>query len=325
MANPNPTYADVLASAMQKIETPLTDSVSNKIALYAHLKDNDGVKPVDGGPSIVQPVEYASNETYIRYSGGQLLNITPQSVLTALQYPWKQIAISVSATGYDLMVNSGSSQVFDYMESLMKNAEHSFLNNYNSDLISDGSADGGKQIGGLQLLIADDPTTGTVAGIDRATWEFARNQASEKSGVNVTSVTNIYQYYSALWLACAAVNGKTSIIFADDNHYSLYEQAVFSIARIMQDGGKMAKLGFEALKFKTAEVVYQPTITGMPANHSYFVDGRYLKIRPHKKRNMVPLGGARESVNQDAVIKLIGHMGNETASNLRVHGVLFDS
>jgi hypothetical protein len=41
-------------------------------------------------------------------------------------------------------------------------------NNLSADMYSDGTATSGKQIGGLQLLVADTPTTGTVGGINRA-------------------------------------------------------------------------------------------------------------------------------------------------------------
>jgi hypothetical protein len=33
---------------------------------------------------------------------------------------------------------------------------------------------------------------------------------------------------------------------------------------------------------------------------------KYLMFRPHKDRNFVPIGGERQAVNQDAIVKLIG-------------------
>ena len=40
----------------------------------------------DGGLSIVTPLEYASNSTYQRYSGYDVLNINAVDVLTAAEY-----------------------------------------------------------------------------------------------------------------------------------------------------------------------------------------------------------------------------------------------
>lgn len=41
----------------------------------------------------------------------------------------------------------------------------------------------------------------------------------------------------------------------------------------------------------------------------------YIHFRPHARRNFVPIGGERQSVNQDAIVKLIGWAGNLTVSN----------
>ena len=49
---------------------------------------------------------------------------------------------------------------------------------------------------------------------------------------------------------------------------------------------------------------------------------KYLFFRPHADRNFVPIGGERQSVNQDAIVKLIGWAGNMTSSGPRFCGVL---
>jgi len=49
---------------------------------------------------------------------------------------------------------------------------------------------------------------------------------------------------------------------------------------------------------------------------------KYIYWRPHARRNMVPLDPDRFSVNQDAMIRLIGWAGNMTLSNAFLQGVL---
>jgi hypothetical protein len=56
----------------------------------------------------------------------------------------------------------------------------------------------------------------------------------------------------------------------------------------------------------------------------YFLNTKYLRFRPHRDRNFVPIGGDRQSVNQDAIVKLIGWAGNITCSAARQQGVLTD-
>lgn len=50
----------------------------------------------------------------------------------------------------------------------------------------------------------------------------------------------------------------------------------------------------------------------------------YLFWRPHRDRDMVPLEKVN-SINQDATVQLIIWMGNMTASNRQLQGVMFQT
>ncbi len=69
----------------------------------------------------------------------------------------------------------GKERMINLLDSRIGNAERTMTNNISNDCYSTGTADGGKQIGGLQLLVADIADSGTVGGIDPATWAFWRN------------------------------------------------------------------------------------------------------------------------------------------------------
>jgi hypothetical protein len=45
-------------------------------------------------------------------------------------------------------------------------------------------------------------------------------------------------------------------------------------------------------------------------------------FRPHADRNFVPIGGERQAINQDAVVKLVGWAGNLTSRGPQFCGVL---
>jgi hypothetical protein len=70
------------------------------------LSQKGKIKPFDGGQAIVQEMEYSENGTYKRYSGYDILNITPQDVFTAAQYPIAQAAAAVSISGLEMLQNS---------------------------------------------------------------------------------------------------------------------------------------------------------------------------------------------------------------------------
>lgn len=319
---PSPNYSEILSLTMQKLEPELADSVTNNNAFTSTLKKYDMIKPFDGGPKIVQPLEYAENGSYTRYSGYEPIDITPSDTFTAAEFAYKQVALSVSASGLELLQNSGSSQAFDLLESRIMNAKHTYENNFHIDCLSDGTASGGKQLGGLALNLANDQTTGTVGGINKANWTFWRAQTKTAT----LSATNIQAQMNALWLLCARYGAKTKVILADDTTFGYYETSLQNIVRLVDPKkGSLGAMGFSSYAYKDAEVVYVPTIAGMASTKMYFLDPYCISLRPHKDRNLTLLNPDRHSVNQDAIIKLQAWAGNITYLNNRKLGVLYNS
>jgi hypothetical protein len=323
MASPNASFGELLSVTVQMLEDELFDNILTKNASGAMLKQYKCVKPKDGGPSIVIPIMYAENGSYKRYSGPQQLNTSANDVFTSFQYEWKQVALNIQANGREVLQNMGKSQNRDLIKSRIENAKMSFENNFNEDLCSDGTADGGLQVGGWQLLIADDPTTGTVGGISRSAYTFARNARyrATTDGGSALSASNIVQYMDRLDIAIQAYRGKTKVILADDVTYGFYESAVHPLQRLTDPNAALAKLGFNTYKYKSAEVILEPSVAGMPASTMYFIDPDVVELCPHADRNLVRLP-KRESFNQDASIEYLAWMGALCVKNFRRLGVL---
>ena len=187
---PSPNLSEIVTTTLRNRSKKLADNVTENNAVLYRLKEKGKIKPVSGGRTIVQELEYAENGTYKRYSGYENLDISPSDVFTAAEFDFKQAAVAVSISGLEQLQNSGSDALLDLLEGRINNAEKTMVNNIAADMYSDGTADGGKQIGGLQLLVADDPTTGTVGGINRASYSFWRNatyDASTDGGAAATS------------------------------------------------------------------------------------------------------------------------------------------
>ena len=324
MASPN--LSELVTTTLRNRSGVLADNVTDNNALLGRLRKRGNVKTVSGGRNIVQELEYAENGTFKRYSGYEQLNISPSDVFTAAEFDWKQAAVAVSASGLETDIqNTGDEAIIDLLESRIKNAERTMVNNIASDVYSDGTADGGKQIGGLQLLIADDPTTGTVGGINRATYSFWQNAVYDATsdGGGAATASNIQSYMNALYVQLVRGNDAPDLIVADNNYYNLYLESLQAIQRVTSPD--MAEAGFNSLKYMNADVVLDGGQGGnCPADHMYFLNTNYIHFRPSSKRNFVPLGDERHSTNQDAMVKLIGFAGNMTVSNASLQGVLKD-
>lgn len=320
MASPNSNFSELLSLTVQELEDELFDQILAKNATTAMLKEYGQVSPKDGGPKIVIPIMYAENGSYKRYSGAEQLNTTSNDVFSAFEYAWKQIAINIQAHGLEMLQNMGRSQHRELIKARVMNAKASFENNFNEDLLSDGSAT--NQIGGLQLLIAD-AGTGTVGGVLRSSYSFAKNAfyRATTDGGAALAATNIVTYMDALDVTIQAYRGKTKLILADDVTYKFFEAAVHPLQRLTEPTGTLGKIGFNTYKYKQAEVVLEPQVAGMPASTMYFIDPEVLELCPHSARNLVRLP-KRESWNQDAQIEYLAWCGNLCAKNFRRLGVL---
>ena len=151
----SPNLDEITTTTLRNRSKKLADNVSDNNALLKRLKERGNMRPVSGGRTIVQELEYAENATYTRYSGYEKLNISPSDVFSAAEFNWKQSAVAVTISGLEQLQNAGSDAIIDLLESRIKNAERTFMNSMSTDIYSDGTASSGKQIGGLQLLVAD--------------------------------------------------------------------------------------------------------------------------------------------------------------------------
>ena len=204
-------------------------------------------------------------------------------------------------------------------EKRIANAEKTLINKMAAAVYGDGTGSSGKEIGGLALLVADDPTSGTVGGIDRSATgnEFWRNQV--ESG-DITK-DNIKQLMSNVYFKCSRGSDKPDLIVCDDTLYSIYESTLMDLQRFSDP--KIAEAGFISSRFKGADVVYDGGQGGnCPENHMYFLNTDYIYLRTHKDRDMTVIGGDRRAVNQDALYRIVGWAGNLTMSNAALQGVL---
>lgn len=314
----NANYNDIFTTTIENRSKKLADNITKNNALLSRLSAKGKIRPIDGGSKILEELEYGEGDL-VWYGGFDAINYSPKQLFTAAEFGLKLCAVPVAISGEDLLKNSGKEQVIDLFEKRIGNAEKTMRNKLSAALYSDGTGSDGKEIGGLSLLVADDPTSGTVGNINRATGgnEFWRNQAKSAA---VTAET-IRSEMDAMFLACCRGTDKPDLIVADNTMYSLYEQSLTPQQRFTDP--KLAEAGFTTLKYKGADVIFDGGQGGAcPANHMYFLNTDYIYLRPHKDRNMKAIGGDRMAINQDALYKIIGWAGNMTMSNASLQGVL---
>lgn len=321
----DPGLSEIVTSTLRDRSKVVADNNTNNNAILRRLNKRGNIKYWNGGRTIVQELDYAGNNTYTRYSGADVLDISPQTVLTAAEYNPKQAAVSVNITGLEELQNSGPEAIIELLEARIRNAEGAMMNGLAADMYSAGTASSGKQIGGLQLIVAT-TNTNTVGGISGSAWPFWRNVSYSASGngspATAESSTSIIPHWNDIWAQTTRGNDVCDLIMASNQSYNFYRGALQAIQRFTSSDD--AEAGFTSLKYGGADVVLDGGIGGnVPSNYAYFLNTKYLFWRPHSKRNIVPLDDGRFSVNQDAMVKLIVWAGNLTCSSRRQQAVYY--
>jgi len=330
MAFANSAVTDIIATTIQQRSGELADNLTNNNALLKRLKARGNVRPVSGGNVILEEIMYNDTTTNNAnsYSGYELINISPDSPISAAQFSLTQYADAVTMSGLEMLQNSGKEQIIDLLDGRMAVSEARLLNRIAGDIYLDGTGNGGKNITGLAAAVPD-TNTNVYGGIDRNTtigafWKNVVYSGVTNGGAAV-SAANIQAYMTALSLQLVRGNDKADLIVADNNYYSFYVNSLQAIQRIAS--AEEAGAGFASLKFygggTSADVVLDGGIgASATANHMWFLNTKFIFLRPHKDRNFVPIGGERQAINQDAIVKLIGWAGNLTCSGAQFQGVL---
>lgn len=315
----NPNYNSLISSTLDKfMKNSVTSSVIGNNALLRTLQNKGKIVHETGGRNFQENIAYASNSTVQFQNPTDLLDTTPQDEFTSAIFAQKMITGTDQISTKELLQNAGDSRIFNLLEGKRKNLMDTLKNQLGVALYSDGTGSGGKTIGGLQLLVADDPTTGTVGGIDRSTNAFWRNQVydfSTSAGGNA-SASNIQAGMNSLYLSCQVQEGSfPDLILADNNYYTFFENSLQQIQRITDTNE--GKLGFQQLAYKSSAVVFDPNC---PANHMYFLNTDYLKFQ-HLNNPLFTQGETQRPTNQLYYITPVYLYGNLTISSARVHGV----
>ena len=316
MASPNSTFTEIVTTTLAGYSKTLADNVTNSNALLRHI-DEKGNKQIATGRTIVQELEYASNSTAKWYSGYEVLDTSTSNVFTAAEFNYKQLAGNVVISGLEQVENSGKEAIFNLLKSRVRNLEKTLKNTMATGLYADGTGTDGKELGGLQLIVAG-TNTNTVGGINAGTYTFWKNQVYDFSvaGGGAASATTIQTAMNTLWLSTTRGADHPDVIVADTNYFQFYWSSLQTNQRFTSDDS--ASAGFMNLMFMDAPVYYDDQC---PSNKMYMLNSDYLFLRPAQGREFSPLG-EKASVNQDAMVLPVVWAGNMTCSNRARQGII---
>ncbi len=312
---------ELVATTLRNRDMFVADNITAHNALLRTMEDDGSIKNAGGGRQLDEPLLYNELATKF-YDGFETFTIdTSQEVITNAVYQWKQLGGFSFISGKEKIMNREKWQAVSLAESRIDALISGLRNKTGLSLYGLGTAEGGKEFGGLRLLVADAPATGTVGGIDGGAETWWRNQADVPAADLVPSA--LLSRMNAMQLACTRGADQTNLIMADSVFFTAYWELLQENARHMSP--KLADAGFRTLEFLGKPVVYDAQcatdLDDPLQGRMYFLNTKYLMFRKAPER-WFTTEKARKVENADYDVIPNWTMGNMTTNARFLQGVI---
>mgnify|MGYP000989411112 CR=1 FL=1 len=298
------TYDQLSAITQKKFVPKMYDNIFNSNPLLQRHRKKSYEK-LDGGSSIMVPLNYAVPSASGWFAGADTLNVNENDTITAAEYAWKQLYVNISILRSDELKNSGDAQMVSLVKSKMKIAEKQM-----EDLLGTGifsNATDPKSIVGLRKIVGTSNTVGGISQTDNTWWA---------GQLDSTTTTLSMAALQTQFNLCSIGSDTPSVAVTTRSLFNSYYSLLQPQQRF-QDS-KSAEGGFQSLMFNGIPVLPD---SHCPANHFFFLNEDYLSLYVHKDEDM-RLEPFAKPINQNIKLAKIYWMGAYGSSNNRLHGLL---
>lgn len=323
--NPNRNYQQLLTAAVARTSRETQDIVYNATPLTRILRDSGRVRTKRaGGPELRIPVEFDKLQAQW-FTGYDKLEITPKELLNSAVFNWSRVVGMFSLNGTELMYTSGDEERIDLMEFYIDSARKSVREAFEEGLVSDGTAQGGRQMIGLGGAVPILPNTGIYGGIDRAevaNWRTSVfNATTDFTDIGTTwDSTTARAIIERITLARSRGSEFIDLWVFDSNTYQAVSASFVAHQRLATE--RSARLGYAGLAYHTPAGLTELVAAGgignvMPANTAFGLDTKNISIYTFPNQDMVPFheGQGMRPINQDAYAQGIMWSGQFVVEN----------
>jgi hypothetical protein len=251
-------------------------------ALMAWAMNTRRVEFEDGGKDITNPITLGRNPNVTSTEYYNQLPIAQTDEFNTLRYGWSRVVGSVIISDQEEDENKGEAMIFKLVKAKMEVLEESIKEKFSEYLYGAGA---GLDPNGLELLIPDDPTVGTIGGLDRAAEPQIRTSTYDFAGT--LDSTNIEEAIDDVLLDLTMNSDKPDIIIAGRNWIRTYRAAVRDKLVInlneLKKGAGMVDLGFGGVAHDGIPMVYDEVC---PVNKAYFINSKFLRMHILRGVNM---------------------------------------
>lgn len=298
------TWDQISGITEKKFIKKMADNIFDSNPLLKRLKEKSYEK-VDGGTSIMVPLNYAQNSASGWYTGSDTLSTTDNETITAAEYAWKQIYGNISITRKDELMNSGDAQKISLVKSKVQIAEKTMMDQMGTAIYNDGTTL--NALVGLRAIVG---TSSTVGGISQTTYSWWAGQVdSTTTALTIGALQTMYN-------SATIDSDAPTVIMATRANYNRF-YGLLQPQQRFQDSGT-AKAGFSSLMFNGSPFIAD---SHCPANHVFMLNEKYLHLFAHKDEDM-RFEPFQKPINQNVKVGKTYWMGAFGSSNNRLHAKL---
>jgi hypothetical protein len=236
------------------------------------LKEKGHVDSISGHRRIEIALDYGSNDTVRGLTKGKTVPVTDSELLTMAYEDWKYVSVSIMRWFTDDQKNKGKAAAINYVQSKIKAAERGLYEELERVMFADGS--GVDEPNGIQNLISATPATGTVHGLNRATYSWFRNQQKTSTGVAALYLVSDMRTCLNNIIVYDKTNVKDIAIVTNQTVYELYEDVCMDLKLLSNT--MMADAGFDTIVFKGKPIMWCPSA---PSGNMYFINTAHYKLK----------------------------------------------
>lgn len=292
----------ISAITERKFVPKLVDNVFDSDPLLQRLKKKSYQK-IDGGTSVILPLNYAQATAEGWYDGAETLSNTDNDVITGAEFQWKQRYVSIIISRKDELKNAGDSQILNFVKSKTQIAEKTMSDKLGDGLYSDGT--NAKSIIGLRSIIATGNSVGGISQTDNSWW---------RSQVDTSTTTAGMAVFQTMYNNLCINNEHPTVGMATRTVYNLYYALLQPQQRFMDS--ETAKGGFQSLMFNGTPIIAGSKV---PSGHLMWLNEAYLTLGVHSQEDM-RFEPFAKPINQNVKVAKIYWMGIFGSSNNRMHG-----
>lgn len=276
----------------------------------------EGKKPYAGGKQyVVEQLREANDNNFQGYFGDSQVTYNRKRTLNQAQFAWgsfhdgfglnedelTQNGITLTDDRMARPTDAEKVQLTDLIKENTETLKLGFQEGFDLMVHRDGTQDT-DEIAGLDHLVAIDPTSQTVGGIDSSVKTYWRNHYS----TDIT-IANLLGEMEDAWRECIRYGGEApNFLLAGEVFIDAYRSAATTaVSRELQVtarrgtdiDGSIGSGVSTGLYFKGVEIIWDPVFDVLDTADSptqewnsrcYFLNTKYIKLRPIKGHWMVP-------------------------------------